>query len=316
MLDEVAPAILPIGCALIVMASALWLHGTLSTRPAGQCCGSVDVTIPPPPGDRVPHPGNLRPELYARRINYVAALQFQVATIVASLMCGAALIYPRICRREDRARGVFIFIILAVGTFFAATVINEDTSPTLHALIEMTMRHEFASIETMRFAFERTTSVTATLLIAVASLFMLPVSGGRQTRIRELASRHTGLSYLLAVGTTLLAADVLLKMCAGRWAIAYYVKPAQDSLAELVDGIVSGWAVYDSLVLAAAYIPATVVLRGRLQREARRVNVKDPPEWFDPQWLTISPVQEISKILAILAPFLVGQVQDITKLLS
>ena len=121
-----APALLPIGCALGVMVAALTLHARLSRPPGDACCGSAEVTWPESAG-RVSKSAGLPPVVYARRINYVAALEFQVATIAAALLAGAAMLYPRLRGREHRGRFVFLIAVVAVGTFFALTTINEDT---------------------------------------------------------------------------------------------------------------------------------------------------------------------------------------------
>lgn len=307
---------LPLFGAVLVMAAGLGLHGHFSDNEPPHCCGSSDLKLPAPPGDRVPSTGALRPEIYAQRIRYVAAGQFQVATIFAAIGFGLALAVPLAFGNTQHGRTSYAIAAVTLGITAALTFIGTTTSPALHALLELTVEHEFASIETFRILLEQLTSVAATVLVVTASLLLFPVSGNLETRLRTTAERHTALSYLLALGTALLAGDVLLKRAAGQWSLSYFVDPDCAVLRELVDGIVSGWAVYDSLFLAATYIPAAVVLRGRLARYASEVDVQPPPAWFDKTWLTISPLQEISRLIAILGPFLVGQASDIANLLK
>lgn len=313
-LRAVAPAFLPILCAFVVMVVAMAMLATFA-RPKG-CCGASDIQRLDPPKERIPHPGNLLPELYARRIDYAAAAQFQAAGIAATLGFGGALLIAQIRRGNRRWRLSFAAAIIALGVLTAATTIRAETSASLHHLLQQTVQTEFPSIETFRIGMERMTSVASFLLIVIAGLLLLPVHGDIENRLRESVKRQGELSYLLALGTVLLVGDVLLKLVAARWAVAYFVPPQRDAIASLVQGIGSGWAVFDSLVLAAAYIPAAVVLRSRLRTYASEVDLKAPPSWFDREWLVTSPLQEVSRLLAILAPFLVGKATDIAALLG
>ena len=310
-----APALLPILCAIFVTFVAMFMIGTFAKR-SKVCCGSADIERIQPPEKRMPKNEHLLPELYARRIDYVAGAQFQVAGIVATFGFGGALLLAQIRRGDRRRRLAFAAAIMAFGIIFPLTTIRPETSASLHDLLVRTVQNEFASIETFRITMERLTSTAAILLILIACLLLFPVHGSVESRLRETAKRHGELSYLLALGTVLLVGDVLLKMLAARWAAEYFVAPQREQIASLVQGIASGWAVYDSLVLAAAYIPAAIVLRSRLRKYAAEVDLKTPPAWFEKEWLVTSPMQEVSRLLAILAPFLVGKATDIAALLG
>lgn len=311
-----APAVLPLLGALFVMTVAMNLHRQFATDVSGVCCDAADVDIAPPAGDRIPRSGALRPDIYSQRIRFVAAAQFQAAAILAATAFGLAIIAPLALGRDERGRRAYVLLATITGIAAALTFIGANTSPMLHSLLKATVRHEFVEIETYRVAFERLTSVAATTLVIAVTLLLLPVAGDLERRLRTTARRHLLLSHLLFLGTTLLASDVLLKMAAGDWALSYYGTSDREQVGRLVDAIISGWAVYDSLFLAATYIPAAVVLRGRLSRYATDVQPHTAPAWFDRSWLTESPLQEISRALAILGPFLVGQSPKIADLLK
>jgi hypothetical protein len=313
-LREFAPALLPIFCATVVTVVAMAMIVTFVQSEG--CCSAADIQKADPPQDRIPRSGNLLPELYAHRIDYAAAAQFQAAGIAATIGFGGALLIAQIRKGNRRQRLGFALGIITLGILSAMTTIRPETSASLHHLLQRTVQTEFPSIETFRIGMERMTSVAAFLLIALAGLLLLPVQGDPESRLRESVKRHGELSYLLALGTVLLVGDVLLKMVAAKWAVAYYVGAQREALASLVQGIASGWAVFDSLVLAAAYIPAAVVLRSRVRDYASKVDQKTPPSWFDKDWLVTTPLQDVSRLLAILAPFLVGKATDIAALLG
>lgn len=313
-LSGIAVAMLPILCVAFVTVVAISLMGVFASSDG--CCGPADIKQLAISKDRLPADGNLPPELYARRIDYVGAAQFQALGIVATLGFGGAILVAQIRRGNRRRRIAFSVVMLVFAVVFAVTTIGPETSASLHNLLERTVRTEFAPIETFRITIERITSASSVLLILIASLLLLPVHGDIESRLRQLVRRQTELSYLLALGTVLLVGDILLKRCAARWAAAYFTGDAHTSVLNLVDAITSGWAVYDSLVLAAAYIPAAVVLRNRLRHYAAEVDQKTPPAWFEKEWLAATPLQEVSRLLAILAPFLVGKATDIAALLG
>jgi hypothetical protein len=310
------PATLPPLCAIFVIYAAGMVRDRFDET-SRVCCSARDVALPAQRAQSaLPKPHALPADLYAARVTFVAAAQVQVVAIAATVTFGGALLLPLLCEGRRTARRIFALTVVAGAVASATYELRPDTFFAFHHAVATTIATEFEAIERWRIGFEQATSIAASLLVAILSLLLLPPAGSIERRIKITAEHNRRLTYVLILGTIVLAGSALLKTCLGRWITAYFDPPSQQVVRSFVESIVSGWAVYDSLFLAVTYVPAAVVLRLRLRRYAEEIDLKAPPPWYEPQWLTSSPLQDLSRVLAILAPLLVGQASDIVSFLQ
>jgi hypothetical protein len=297
---------LPLVCALFVMSAAFLVSVVLMKGSDGDCCTAKDLVLQPSANAQAQRAaGTLTPDMYSGRARYIAAVQVQLVAIATAVCVGTFMLLRLVRKRPGRI--AFVLLVLAFGAISAGLLINERQSPAFHALMLTTVAREFPVVEDMRFVLERSTAVAATVLGGIASLFLLP-QGRDLEALRRTAAHYRSLTYLLAIGTFLLGADVLARTVLGMWATTYFDDKVVDSL---VESIVAGWGVYDSLFLAAIFIPTALVLRFRIQELTANVDRNAPPDWFDAQLLSESPLQILSRAGAILTPFLVGQASNL-----
>jgi hypothetical protein len=295
-------SVLPLVCALFVMSAAFFVSVVLMKGSAGACCTAEDLVLKLSDDAQAQRAaGTLTPDMYAGRARYIAAVQVQLAAIATAVCVGVWMLLRLVCNRPRRI--AFVLLVLGFGAISAGLLINERQSPAFHALMLKTVAREFSMVEDVRFALERSTAVAATLFAGIASLLLLPQGRGLDA-LRRTAAHYRLLTYLLPIGTVLLGADVLARTVLGMWATTYF---ANKNIDPLVESIVAGWGVYDSLFLAAIFIPTALVLRFRIQELTANVDRNAPPDWFDAQLLSESPLQILSRVGAILTPFLVGQ---------
>jgi len=196
-------------------------------------CAILVITIDLALADRFfsspPTVAKLSPDTYARRIHYVAAAEFQAVAIAAALGFGFLLLLRLACDTESGWRFGFATAMVVLACVSATLLITPERPSPLHTLLRAT------ALQNFQIAFERATGVAAAVLVTVAALLR----------------RQRDLWYLLLLGAVLLAGDVLLAMFAGRW--------AATGVDELVNAIVFGRIVFDTLFLAATWIPAAIV---------------------------------------------------------
>jgi len=93
-----------------------------------------------------------------------------------------------------------------------------------------------------------------------------------------------------------------------QWAETYFDSDAsRHAIHALGQRIVVGWGVYDSLLLASTYVPTASILKARMAQCAEDVPETERPQWINPQWLSDTPIHDLARLAAILAPFAVGQ---------
>ena len=121
------------------------------------------------------------------------------------------------------------------------------------------------------------------------------------------------LRIILYTGTVLLVTAILLKKSIYQWSLAY---TAQDDAIETARNFVTSLLTLEggfyTLVLAAAYFPAALVLQRRaellagpsLDETEKEIKLKE-------HGMNFSLQESLPRILAILAPFLTGPVADL-----
>jgi len=131
-------------------------------------------------------------------------------------------------------------------------------------------------------------------------------------RMKQLSTRMKTLRIILYAGTLLLITAILLKKAIYQWALAY---TPQDDALEIARNFVASLLTLEggfyTLVLAAAYLPAALVLQRRAQvlvglsldEAEQEVKLKE-------YGLNFSLKESLPRILAILGPFLTGPVAD------
>ncbi|MDX1421340.1 MAG: hypothetical protein R3181_15345, partial [Rubricoccaceae bacterium] len=148
-----------------------------------------------------------------------------------------------------------------------------------------------------------------------------PSAERRSDPIRTLASiedQAARVRTLLYIGTLLLIVGVTRLNAVLAWATTFLPVDAADRAQPFNLAVVSVAGAYYTLTLAAAYLPAVVVLKRRAKAALARGNT-DPQEVrarLEGMQLSFTVKESFPRILAILGPLLAGPVGDLIGLLA
>jgi len=130
--------------------------------------------------------------------------------------------------------------------------------------------------------------------------------------VEAVASQRKKLLLALYPGTALLIFGVVSTFAAVRIPSVFVSDdPAQfKNMREVAMLITTTFGVTFTLSLAGAYIPASLVISERARSLAARLGKSQPDfdkqKWLEEQNLATSPVQHLTRGVAVLAPFLVS----------
>ncbi|MCA1642670.1 MAG: hypothetical protein LC785_12145 [Acidobacteria bacterium] len=171
--------------------------------------------------------------------------------------------------------------------------------------------------------------IVVACVVLASCVIIWPASGGRRQRAGELARRMGYLRVLLYAGTATLVTTVLRISVTFHWGLAHLPPVSGNDetraavakvMADFNTSFVSTQAGAYTLLLAAIYIPAALVLDGRAAALARRVlpqmGKKEREEWLRARGLSSSFSEHLPRIVAILGPFLAGPLGDLIGFLS
>jgi hypothetical protein len=151
-------------------------------------------------------------------------------------------------------------------------------------------------------------AIAVVMLLAFAASATLVRPSPRDPGTATLKHQAHRLRHVLYSGAAVLIAGTAQAAAMHRLPVAYLEEPwsaALESAAQLTAGATGAlW----SLFLAAIYLPAALILRGRFAEEAERAlpeaGEKERKEWLAEHGLDLSPVQQLKRVLAVLGPVL------------
>jgi hypothetical protein len=162
-------------------------------------------------------------------------------------------------------------------------------------------------------------SVAATVCVAAASCVVVSAPHGRQQGVSELSALTGRLRALLYAGTCALVIYVLRVSIQANWALAYLPPSPENKgdapaavMASLTSAFTSAQAASSTLLLAAIYIPAFIILRSRAVALADpRMAPKAREDWLKENGLSVSFTEHLPRVAAILGPLIVGPLGEL-----
>ena len=151
------------------------------------------------------------------------------------------------------------------------------------------------------------------LLIAICATLLPSQDDSFPGGMKQLSTRMKYLRIILYTGTLLLVTAILLKKSIYQWSLAYTPQDdAIDTARNFVTSLLTLEGGFYTLVLAAAYFPAALVLQRRAQllvgtsldETEKEIKLKE-------HGMNFSLKESLPRILAILGPFLTGPVADL-----
>lgn len=192
--------------------------------------------------------------------------------------------------------------------------------PQMHELLGCTAKADLPFVIELAY-WTNVAGLAVTLCLVAASCAILaPPRRGRHGAL-ELAARMDRLRVLLYSGTLALVTAVLRVNVTTQWALSY-LAPESDKdkvrvvatkvIGELASAFTTTQAASNTLLLAAVYVPAFLVLRGRA---ARLADGRMPPpareKWLKERGLSFSFSEYVPRIVAILGPLLAGPLGEL-----
>lgn len=310
---------------------------TEAAGPAQQV--TVQVKLPPVAPTPTPDEPTLeerRVAVYAARLPWLLLYAVALITNFFALFTALYIVWSSLrgfgtTRRAWTLAGVLVagFLSSLIPWGFAA----EQNMPVLVPLVDCLLKTDVrGALEVIMVGNGFSLGVSAVAALASCAA-LWPVAKPRVEAVAEIATRMSYLRALLYVGMVALVVSVLRLTALFHWALSFL--PSDDRAARLVarvtSNVTSGEAAAYTLLLAAIYVPAALVLRRRAralippqkERLRRSKDGKDEKmlsgdEWLEENGLSVTGSLKdiLPKLAAILAPLLVGSVGDLLKVLG
>jgi hypothetical protein len=259
--------------------------------------------------------------VYAGRAGWGAAVYAQIAACLAALVTGVILLRRRLA---GGPRGAAAW---AAGTAIVAAIamgqVGNRYSPGLQRLVEIYVTCDCADIDGVLRVVIGLAAATAVFFAVVAGAIVWPAPLAPRT----LAWTMRALRATLYVGTLVLMAALGQTKALLVWTASFIppgtlVEPSALLVAHetFSASVLLSWGLHYSLLLAAVYVPAAVILWHRAWHLAEEAlpedTVPEQEEWLRLQGLVTVPVQQIPRWIAILAPAILGSAAALLDLVA
>lgn len=259
--------------------------------------------------------GNLGIQAAAESLDWRGAAMLLIGTALGGL--GVAAYTLRLAWREERRA---CRVLLGVGLVVAVLVfLIQMLGPTSY-LVELVrhidaQRQDSPAIAPLLLVPKRFGEVIAGVVgIAMAATLLLPGtldSDGLAERVRRLR-------LVLYVSAAMLTVGVLVAQTSYAWAASMCVEP--EALKPIVEGGTRLAAAFYTLVLAAGYVPAAIVMNrlgARLAEVAvSRGEAESAEAWMTTSGLHNSPQAQILRLLTVVAPALSAAVPQFAQFIG
>lgn len=156
----------------------------------------------------------------------------------------------------------------------------------------------------------------SSLLLSIWATLWLSKGTSLPEGIKPLSQKMKYLRLILYLGTLLLVVTMLLKKSIYQWSLAYTTQEIQsaDFARDFIASLLSLDGGFYTLVLAAAYFPAALVLQKRA-RLATDLPIEEPEKEkrLKEYGMIFTLSESMPKIISILGPVLVGPVGELLK---
>ena len=255
---------------------------------------------------------NVRALRYSGRINWFLLGEIFIYVCIASLGIAAGIVSQLIPQRKILWILVLLIFSVLVGFFFYRhpevhmaiflKLFDHAISPDLPAISDMTNRLNSLG-----------NAALFSLLFTTCFTLIPSQTGNLPDDLKQVSTRMKYLRIILYTGMALLVTAVLLKKTIYQWSLAY---TPQDDTLETARNFVAALLTLDggfyTLVLAAAYFPASFVLHRRAEvLVGPTLEQAETESKLKVYGLSFSLKDSLPRILAIMAPFLTGPLAEL-----
>jgi hypothetical protein len=250
---------------------------------------------------------------YGGRMTWYLLGEIDLFVCIAALAVASILIFQLFPQRPFLWMLVAVISSVLVGL---ALYVNPALHMTIFlAIFEKAITQDMPAIAQITDFLNSLGNAATFALLFAACATLLPSSEETFPEgMKQLANRMKDLQLILYTGTLLLIVTILVKKSVYQWSLAYTSQ--EENLAESARNFVSSLLTLDggfyTMVLAAAYLPAALVLQRRTNLLVNLpVEETEKEKKLKEYGLTFSLTESLPRILAILGPFLVGPVGEL-----
>jgi len=143
----------------------------------------------------------------------------------------------------------------------------------------------------------------------------LPEDASPETvnKLATISEQMRDLRLVLYFGTFLLIIGVLRMSAVTQWTLAFISPENVEAARSFYITLASVAGGFNSLILAAVYLPAAYILQKRAKLFAKELPPVEQKEMLESKELTFSLKESLPRIIAILGPLLVGPIGELFK---
>lgn len=209
---------------------------------------------------------------------------------------------------------MIILIVVALAadvSLLVALLTAQDIYSPAQQLLRATVGQALPSINKVS-RFGDALGLAGTLWLAVAACATLWQKDMKNELNEEQVTKRVRLLRpILYVGAATLVIAVFRLSATHAWAVSYLPPDGElgKAVANLTTGIVGTLGTLFTLLIGGIYLPAALILRGRLRAVA--ATQPDPQAWMASHGMALTLPQSLPRLLALLAPLLAGPLGDL-----
>lgn len=256
---------------------------------------------------------------YSGRMTWFLLREIYLYICIASLGIAAFLIFQWI-HGDVRRRMLWTFLILVLAGIVGLFLYRH---PQVHmaiflALFTRVITPDLPDIANLTDRLNSLANAALFSLVVAICILLLPAreaspAESPATDLKEISRRMKSLRLILYTGTLLLVVTLLLKKAIYQWSLAYVPQDgALEAARNLLDAFLTLDGGFYSLVLAAVYLPAALILHRRAQVLVESSLGEPEQETKLKEFgLNFSLRESLPRLLAIIAPFLTGPIAQL-----
>lgn len=250
-------------------------------------------------------------QVFTGRMNWLfLSVAYLIVSLVGAVVAGAIIHRPV---KRKHARWPLIAITFGAVIALVLFLLPELHMPLLLRLLPTTLEKDISNITsvidgTNSFGF------AAAFLLTLATAAVLWEVARPRNSLDDLARAMKQLRVVLYVGTVMLVIGMLFERCLFQWSLAFLSREEQpQKIAQsFFAGIVAVDGGFYTMLLAAVYLPAALIVRARTEQlAALPAEESDRAKTLKEHGLDFSFSEALPRLLAILAPLLAGPIGEL-----
>ncbi|MBS1913906.1 MAG: hypothetical protein JST22_18095 [Bacteroidetes bacterium] len=258
---------------------------------------------------------------------------FALAAIVGGAIC---IMWVLPLERAPRRRWYAVGCNLGALAISFAIVSCVDYRPVSDGVVDVIAARgiDHASLHRAVTLFDVLTFAAGLSLVLTASCVLIEpdcekgIGNGRAAtearalcidlRVNHLRRQQSAMRVVLYIGTAVLIATIMRLSALFEWGSACCAMTPE--LQAFFRGGSTEWGVYSTLLLLAVYLPAALIIYRRAldlaETKLPEGSQTERDAWLKDQGLVSSPLEQLPRIAAIVAPFFVGQFGELIRKLG